>query len=218
MEAGLAHVGAEIVWLPDNPVLDTRLAGHADLSVFFPDDTTAVVAEGMYSYFVKYLTKREYTVILSAPQGKRYPSDAGLCVCRTGRYIIYNSKTTDPNLLPRLHGILIDVPQGYTKCSVCVVNHEAIITADDVIASRAASDGMDVLHIEPGHILLEGFDTGFIGGASFLLNDTTLAFTGSLDAHPDKARIKAFLQKHGVEPYFVTDDPIFDIGGAVSLP
>ena len=164
------------------------------------------------------LTNRGFEVIPISGQAARYPADAGLCVCRTGKTTIYNSKTVSECLKPYLNGVLIDVPQGYTKCSVCVVTVSAIITADEVIAERCSSANMDVLRLSPGHITLEGYDYGFIGGAAFLLDDRTLAFTGTLDEHPDRDRILDFLQRHGVSAVFLTESPIFDIGGAVRLP
>ena len=218
LDAPLADLGADVFWLPDNPDIDPRLSGHADLSVVFPAPKTSVAAQGIYPFIVNYLTYRGYTVTQSGPQGASYPAVAGLCVCVVGRYTIYNSKTVDPLLAPLLTDTRIDVPQGFTKCSVCVVSDEAIITADDVIARRASKAGIDVLHIAPGMIRLEGFDTGFIGGASFLLNEDTLAFTGTLDGHTDKDRITAFLRKHAVRPVYLTKAPVFDIGGAVTLP
>lgn len=218
LESALSRYGADVLWLPDDPDVDPRLAGHADLCVFYPGGGAVFAAPGVYDLLVNYLTNRGYAVLRSAGQGQRYPRDAGLCVCTTGEYTIYNSKTIDPALLGQLAGGRIDVPQGYTKCSVCVVASDAIITADDVIASRAASAGMDVLKIAPGYILLDGFDYGFIGGASFKLDADTLAFTGTLDAHPDQAAIAAFLKKHGLRAVYLTDGPLFDIGGAVALP
>lgn len=218
LEKSLENQGISAVWLPDNPDIDPRLAGHADLSVFMPSAGTLVVAKGIYPHIVNYLTNRGYSVITSHEQGKVYPTDAGLCVCATGRYTIYNPKTVDAAAAPLITGVPIRVSQGYAKCSVCVVADDAIITADSAIASRAADAGMDVCKIQPGHIFLEGFDYGFIGGASFLIDEKHLAFTGTLGQHPDKEHIFAFLAKHGVRPLFLTNEPIFDIGGAVALP
>lgn len=223
LENGLRDLGQSVFWLPDNPDVDPRLAGHADLSLFRPDSRSIVTAEGMYNELVNILTdighnnNNVYALHKGIAQGKCYPADAGLCVCATGKYTIYNPKTIDPVAREYLSGTLIEVTQGYTKCSVSVVSDDAIITADDVIASRAAGAGMDVLKIAPGNILLKGFDHGFIGGATFLLKEDTLAFTGTLEKHPDKDQIMKFLQKHGVKPVFLTDEPIFDIGGAISV-
>ena len=183
-----------------------------------PKAGTAVVAPQVYSYLVNYLTNRGYAVFGASPQEERYPKDAGLCVCRVGKHIICNPKTVDPVLRAFLTGSLIDVKQGYTKCSVCVISDEAVITSDTVIAKRAAQHNIDVLQIAPGDIRLDGFPTGFIGGASFLIDDHTMAFTGTLQQHPDQERILSFLKNHGIRPVFLTEEPIFDIGGAVPLP
>ena len=213
----LNRLGVEVIWMPDNPDVDPRLAGHADLSVFSAENTV-IAAKGLHPYIVKYLTCGADILEAEKKQESLYPNDALLCACYTGKYLIYNPKTVDSSILKNLHSELIPVNQGYTKCSVCVVAKDAIITSDRAIASKALQVGMDVLLIEPGHIKLDGFDYGFIGGATFLINEKMLAFTGTLTAHPDKNRILAFLKTHHLEPVFLTDDPIFDIGGAVALP
>lgn len=218
LQEPLCARGTDVLWLPDNPDIDPRLAGHADLCVYRASDRTVFCAQGIYDHFVNYVTNRGYELRVIGQQGSKYPADAGLCLCAVGHNVIYNERTADPAVLPYLSGTLVDVPQGYTKCSVCVVSDDAIITADDVIARRAASAGLDVLKISPGHIVLEGFDTGFIGGASFLIADRTLVFTGTLDMHPDADAIDRFLAKHGVRAVYLTDEPVFDIGGAVALP
>lgn len=217
LEKSLCRLGTEILWLPDNPNVDIRLAGHADLSLY-AQSYTIVAAKGVYSYIVNCLTSPGVSTLEAWEQGDTYPHDAGLCVCSTGKYDIFNPKTIDPNVRKTLNGVPVHVNQGYTKCSVCVVSPDGIITSDSAIASKALAAGMDVLRITPGHIHLDGFDYGFIGGAAFLLNADTLAFTGSLAAHPDESAILAFLKKNDVKPIFLTDIPIFDIGGAISIP
>lgn len=213
----LNQLGAEVIWMPDNPDVDPRLAGHADLSVFSTENTVIAV-KGIYSYLVNNLTSRAAIIESEKRQGYLYPDDAALCACDTGKYLIYNPKTVDSSILKCARRELIPVNQGYTKCSVCVVSKDAFITSDCAIASKALQVGMDVLLVEPGHIELDGFDYGFIGGATFLINEKLLAFTGTLTAHPDREKILAFLKKHHLEPVFLTDEPIFDIGGAVALP
>lgn len=217
LEHGQRIDPSSVFWLPDNPALDRRVAGHADLSIFRADDHTILAAEGICPYIVNFLSIRGYSVYIASRQGAKYPKDAGLCVCTTGKYTIYNPKTVDPFVRRFLTGRCIEVTQGYTKCSVCVVTDEAIITADRIIAERAQSAGLDVLRIEPGHIFLEGFKTGFIGGASYKSDERTVAFTGLLDSHPDKNRILRFLKKHDMTPVYLTGEPLFDMGGAVRV-
>lgn len=217
LEEALREQEAQVLWLPDNPDVDERLGGHADLSVF-SGDSVIVACKKIYSHIVNSLTCKSVILETSVKQRPIYPMDATLCACSTGKYLIYNPKTADPLIPEQTKLIPIPVNQGYSNCSVCVVSNDAIITADDVIASRAERAGMDVLNIRPGHIKLEGFDYGFIGGASFLLDTGRIAFTGTLSEHPDESRILAFLETHGLEPVFLTKTQIFDIGGAVALP
>ena len=113
--------------------------------------------------------------------------------------------------------VQISSRQGYSRCSVCVVNDNAIITADEGICRSAEARGVDVLKIRPGYIDLPGFDYGFIGGASFKISDTKLAFTGRLDRHPDAERIIEFVSLHNVDIVYITDKPAFDIGGVIPI-
>lgn len=216
LEKALREQNAQVLWLPDNPDVDERLAGHADLCVF-SENNIIIATKEAYSTIVNSLTSEAVKIKSSRNQGPVYPMDAALCACSTGKYILYNPKTVDPLIPKYTNSIPIPVNQGYTNCSVCVISNDAIITADDGIASRAAKEGIDVLKIRYGHIQLEGFDYGFIGGASFLLDTKTIAFTGLLTEHPDEARILAFLEKYGLKPVYLTKTPLFDIGGAVGL-
>jgi len=217
LENRLRKLDTEVIWLPDNPYLDSRLAGHADLNVFCKE-SFVLASKWAYPYIVNSLTPYAVAVESALEQSAMYPADAGLCACWTGKHLIYNPRTADPMIPANVSGDHIAVKQGYTKCSVCVVSDDAIITSDHAVAQKAANAGLDVLEVSPAYVVLEGFDYGFIGGATFKINKRQLAFTGTLSEHPDKERIYGFLAKHGIEPVFLTNLPIFDIGGAVALP
>ena len=116
--------------------------------------------------------------------GPDYPQDIIYNACSTGKYFIHNLKYTAPELLEaaeRLDLRKVNVSQGYAKCSTCVVSEDAIITYDRGIARATRAAGLDVLTIEPGHVELPGYDTGFIGGASGLVRDLRNA-TGAAGA------------------------------------
>ena len=207
LEKPLAALGVCAYWLPDNPNVDARLSGHADLMLLD-------LGGGRVLTYLDSLPDIGLEVVKVEGQGRAYPDDARLCACVVGRFCIHDLRISDPHIT----GFeLIQVRQGYARCSTCVVDESSIITSDAGIAKAAARHGIDVLGIRPGYIELEGFDTGFIGGASFKLSPEHLAFTGRLDAHPDRARIEDFLRERGVEPVYLTDMPAFDIGSAVPL-
>lgn len=218
LEPALLARGVEPLWLPDTPGVDTRLAGHADLALFHAGGAT-VVSAGTPDADDD-LARRGFTVLRAgSPLGKTYPLDARLCGCLVETVFLHDERITDRAVLRALpDGVKIArTRQGYTKCAACVVDSRSIITADAGVARAAEGAGLDVLRIAPGHIELESFGHGFIGGAAFKLARDTLAFTGRMDAHPDWARMEAFLRSRSVEPAFLTDMPAFDIGSALPL-
>lgn len=111
----------------------------------------------------------------------------------------------------------VNVNQGYTRCSTLVVNDKAVITADKSIEKGMKNYGVEVLLISAGNIVLEGFDYGFIGGASFSDNNT-IYFFGDITKHPDYNKIKEFTSKHNsIIEILCKTQPLTDIGGAVLI-
>ena len=132
---------------------------------------------------------------------------------------------------------IIDVPQGYTKCNTLIVDEYSIITSDvgiynscygrphltgnDAAAedcksciSGSPAPQLEVLLIEKGHIKLQGFDYGFIGGASGRVGDTII-FNGDITQHPDYEKITAFIESRGLKIKHFTGYPLEDIGSII---
>lgn len=217
LEKPLCALGVTVFWMKDNLHLDKRLAGHADLSALKLDGKRIIASGNIYESedIVNYLTKCGYELIpLKKCQARSYPDDASLCACIIGKRIIHNLHCTEPSVLKNFNGEKIHVNQGYAKCSACVINDNAMITADIGIATAAENCGIDVLRIKPGGIILEGFDYGFIGGATILLEDAVF-ITGMISDKHDKKLIESFINEHGKRLICLTSNPAFDIGGAI---
>jgi hypothetical protein len=146
--------------------------------------------------------------------GKDYPSDVLFNALPLKKHIYGLSAALSRELtkLAQKNGMeIINVRQGYTKCSVCKVTEFAIITADWGIAKEAQARGVDVLKIQVGHVRLDGYDCGFIGGASGA-DEKSVFFCGDILSHPDGEAIKTFCRKHGKECISLSNEPLFDVG------
>ena len=147
--------------------------------------------------------------------GYSYPADIAFNAACTGRYFIHNTGYTSKRLLAaaKSKGMdIIHVNQGYTKCNTAIIDASSIITSDNGIY-KAASPQLEVLLINPGHILLRGFDYGFIGGTCGRIGNEII-FNGDISAHPDYDRIQAFIRDRGLNiKYF--DYPLEDIGSII---
>ena len=220
---GLHKLHISTIFVPNNPNIDTRLSGHADLSVLH------VGGEGIFlAPYLKGSELEEKLTALGAEnffpqlvQNDTYPNDAQFNICLAGKTAFCNRETSSStivNYLTNVEGFTgVYGRQGYARCSMCVVQHNALITSDPGLYKAAVNCGFDVLKIAPGGIELPGFQYGFIGGATFKLAADTLAFTGVLDQLQDRDRILAFLEAHNVKPVYITDIPLFDIGSAIPL-
>lgn len=172
--------------------------------------------------------------------GYEYPDDVPYNAVVTDRFLIHNTELTSHEVLERARfaGLqIINVRQGYTRCSCLPVGSNAFITADEGIAkslrawnemirSEAASavadgdddeaaslmnDMIDILLIRQGYVHLEGFDHGFIGGTAGAVGKK-IYFNGDLTEHPDSDIIVRFIEEHGYEPIWFADEPLTDIG------
>ena len=197
--------GIELLPIPEASELDPRISSHADLNLLH---LNAQVFAARGDAYIPLPVSCSSILRMRNNEG-----DSALNICIVGDYVICSEKSAAivPNWLKH-----IAVKQRYARCSTCVVDEHSIITADPGIAA-ACTGALDVLQIEPGYIELPGFDYGFLGGCSFKLSAHELAFTGTLHAHPDERRILDFLSARSVEPVYLTDGPLLDIGSAVPV-
>ena len=115
---------------------------------------------------------------------------------------------------------MINVNQGYTACSCVKVSDNAIITSDKSIIRALKNTDINTLEISDGKISLLGAkrgETGFIGGASTMLDKNNLLFFGNIKEHPDYNKIKDFCYSRGVLINYIEEIALSDIGGAVLL-
>lgn len=223
LDKAVKKCGIFPLYVPDNPHVDPRLSGHADLSVFHAGGKTVCLAP--YLRGTAFAAQLEsFGVSLhyaDIAQSLKYPDDAQLNIAAVGKHLIYGKKTAYKRVVDCLtngRGFYgVPVKQGYSKCSVLPIDEHSIITQDRGIAAAAMAAGLDVLLIGNGFVSLDGFEYGFLGGAGFKLSTDALAFTGTLDAHPDKARILDFLEERGVHAVYLTGLPVFDIGSAIQI-
>ena len=222
LDSALRERGLSPLYVPDNPYVDERLSGHADLSVLHIGGNRLVLAPFLKNtHFSDELKELGYDIVYpEIKMGREYPADAMLNICVCGSLFFYNPKTADRSCVELLSSAGLEgleVKQGYTKCSICVVDESSIITSDRGIHSTALKAGFDSLLISDGNIELEGFPYGFIGGSGFKASAGKLAFTGLVNAHPHAEKILDFLKSRGIEPVFLTDGTIFDIGSILPL-
>ncbi|MDB8792035.1 hypothetical protein PN398_15030, partial [Romboutsia sp. 1001216sp1] len=154
------------------------------------------------------------------PIESKYPNNIQYNVCLFGKYAIHNFDYTDKNILKYIKEnnlTMINVNQGYTKCSVCIVDENSIITSDEGIYKEVIKHNIDCLLISKGNIDLFNMNYGFIGGCSGLISHKELAFYGNIKLHPDYDKIYDFVKSKNKEIISLSDEKLLDLGSLIPI-
>jgi hypothetical protein len=224
----LKRFGIEPITVNPCPDIQPQVSAHPDMLfhhvgnnkiVYYNSDSNRDVYERLKELGFELIP-------ISKKLAKEYPEDIALNAARIGNYIFCKMGNTATELLDYYNldyynneNIkIIDIKQGYAKCSVCVVSENAIITADKSIAKAAMNVGIDVLLIKEGFIKLNGYNYGFIGGCCGKLSENILAFCGNIKKHPEYNRIQDFLKEHNVSIIILDEkSELHDIGSIIPL-
>lgn len=220
-QESLAAKGFEIIKLPAYGGLQSPVSAHPDMLIFIGGGK-AFCHEKYYKVAKKQIDKIlslvDFSLVLSDERwDAEYPHDVLFNAARVGDKLICSKKSTS-RLLLCLYGEenVIDTKQGYAKCSTCTVGENGIITADKSIAKAAEREGIDVLLLPDSCTRLDGYDTGFIGGASGDDGENVF-FCGDISRHPEYLRIQEFCQKHGRDVVSLSDNELYDYGSLIFI-
>lgn len=221
-EKTLEAYGYSTIKLPPCPTLSESVSAHPDMLVFLGNK---LFCHGEYYRIAKRVIDKIAMItgldlVLSDEEySEKYPNDVLFNAVELDDHLFCLEAHTSKLIKKYVENKeleLVNVRQGYAKCSTCIVDDHSIITADTGICNVAQSHGFDVLKISPGHIDLDGCSYGFIGGSSGA-DDENVFFSGSLELHPDGQRIIDFCRSHGKNAISLSDDRLYDVGSLIFI-
>ena len=222
LESALKKYADTIIKLPPFSRLAKPVSSHPDMLIFEYGDKIYTWKE----YFdenpqvFKELSSAGYKIAaIGESASAKYPCDVRLNCARVGNYVIANTRHVSSvisQLALENRLVLLHTNQGYAKCSTVTVSENSLITADESIYRAATDAGLDALKINSGNVRLDGYDTGFIGGATAVTENHVL-FCGNLHSHPDAEKIASFCQSHGKNAVSLTNGALYDYGTVMML-
>lgn len=207
-----------VIYTKPIDILYDAVKGHTDMQIHYVGNKRFVCAAECYDYYRNQLPP-EYEIICGKkPLQNKYPHDVLYNAAVIGDFAVCNKQyTSDEILLEYQDKTILNVKQGYAKCSTAVISKNAAITADNSIYKVLKKNGIDVLKIQPGSILLNGVSYGFIGGVCGLIASDCLAVNGNLSLHPDVDKIHHFCKQHGVNILQLNNEELYDVGSIVTF-
>lgn len=211
-------LGINVRFLPENPLIDSKLKKHIDLSLLHLGNKHFISADTISkSIALDGANIQKYSGEISG----KYPNDCRLCAVIGNDFIITGNRDLASQNIGKenLRKNFIITKQGYAKCCVAIVDHNSLITSDKGIAKTLKSykDRFNVLEISQGYFELENFPYGFIGGSCAKISKDILMFTGSIKSHPDYYSIKSFLRNMSIYIETLTGKNAFDIGSMIPI-
>lgn len=203
----------------NNLSVQKDLAFHPDLQICHLGENNFVVSLENYDYY-KELLPNANLIKGDRKLYFKYPNDCYYNSVFLGENLICNKKCTDNNILDYAKVKkyrIIDVNQGYTKCSVLPLNKSSVLTSDLGIKETLEQFDFDVFYIDPTQIYLAGYNNGFIGGCGFMMSENELFIAGNISKAKEFNNLIEFLRKLKINLYYIEKIPIMDYGSFIVI-
>lgn len=220
MICSLQGKGFNILKMPPATYLSAPVASHADMLIFM--GYGRLVCHRRYyaenKDIIDLIARASSLEVMLSDENTdgKYPHDVLFnCLTLKDQGVLLCNKKTVSRLILDLaaeHGAtVLHTNQGYTKCSVCNVSEDAIITSDVSIHGICTQNGIHSLLVSPDGVALAGMSCGFIGGASGSDGRYTY-FCGDITSHPDGQNIKNFCNEYQKPAVSLANTPLYDLG------
>ena len=212
--------GISVIKTLESQHLDNRVSRHTDMLLMNIAPNELLIDSTQKTNIVKYLTIGYSVIELKEIVASPYPKDSALNSLVMGDKFIYCPTAVSDESINRAYEYgykLIAVKQGYVKCSVCPLDCNSAITDDESIYKALIKSGIDCLYINKGSVQLNGFEYGFIGGCTGLIDKDKLLFNGDISLHSNYIKIKRFLSELDITPIIIKGRPLIDIGSIIPL-
>lgn len=155
----------------------------------------------------------------------KYPDDIKYNVCIIGKKAIHNFQYTEPSIKEELikqNYELINTTQGYTNCSIAVIDEKSAIVTDKGLYKILQKHGIDVLYLEYelDIKLLNGANysdkQGFIGGVISRVDDN-IFITGDLNKIDRNNIIRNFIKSKNMNIIEFEGLDVIDYGGIIKI-
>ena len=220
----LKILGYELIEIKKNENIYTEISSHVDIFTCKIGEEL-IVEPSNYNYIKTQAIDSENVIQGNENIGTKYPLDIKYNVCIIGNKAIHNFAYTDLKIKEQLEiqkYEIINTTQGYTNCSIAVIDDNSAIVTDKGLYKILQKHNIDVLYLEyePDIKLLKSDKysdkKGFIGGAISRIDDQIIVF-GDLYQIDSNDKIRKFIENKGLKVIEFKGLDVIDYGGIVRI-
>lgn len=214
----IQDIGYEIIEVQTNQEVYPEISSHADIFACKVRNEIIIEPSQKFKELSNFVYGEEKIRI-------KYPQDIKYNVCIIGNIAIHNLDYTDKILKQKLidnHFELVNTTQGYTNCSIAVINENSAIVTDKGLNKILQKHGIETLYLNERldiKLLKENKYSekkGFIGGCISRLGDKVIIF-GDLDKIDSKNKMRNFINEKGLEIIEFKGLDVIDYGGLIEI-
>ena len=221
----LNSLGYRVINVQTNKNVYDEISSHVDIFGCKIKDKI-VVEPSVYSYLKEEKNDLKNIICGKNKVGLKYPLDVLYNVCCIGENVIHNFKYTDEKILEIIQKEklnMIDINQGYSNCSIAVIDDKSVVVTDKKIAEKLIENDIDVLLLEENlDIKLLKNDgkyskmNGFIGGCMARVKNKIIIL-GDISKIDKEKKIRNFIQSRNLEIVYFNGLDVIDYGGVLVI-
>lgn len=220
----LRNLGYELIEIKKSDSVYPEISSHVDIFACKVKDKI-IVEKSAYKMLKNKLNNDENILISGETMiSYDYPNDIKYNVCIVGNKAIHNFKHTDSKITQELEKNKferINVKQGYSNCSIAVIDEKSIILSDRGLYNNLKNSGLDILFLDyiPDIKLFDengeySQKNGFIGGAISRIDENIVVF-GDLDKIDYYCNIRKFIESRNLKIIDFEGLDVVDYGGVI---
>lgn len=215
----LKELGYSLYELPYNKNLYYEISSHPDIHC----------CKVLDKLFISPNLEIPNSILGNTTLHANYPLDVPYNICILGNKAIHNLKYTDSKILKYLdenNFEKININQGYSKCSIAVIDENSVIVTNEQIAKKLLENNINVLclpYSTQKNIKLyknENLEysnmNGFIGGCISRI-DNFVFISGDLNYIDKDNKIRNFIVERNLKIIDFPNEDIIDYGGIIKI-
>lgn len=221
----LNSLGYRVINIQTNKNVYDEISSHVDIFCCKIKDKV-VLEPSVYKYLKEEKYDLKNVICGKNKVGLKYPLDVLYNVCCIGENVIHNFKYTDEKILEIIQKEklnMIDINQGYSNCSIAVIDDKSVVVTDKKIAEKLIENDIDVLLLEKNldiKLLKNDGDysrmSGFIGGCIARIDNKIVIF-GDISKIDRDNKIQKFIQSRNLELVSFKGVDVVDYGGILII-
>ena len=218
----LKELGFELIEIKPSKNVYEEISSHVDIFTC-KIGNTIIIEPSQYAQIIDKIENKNIKKGREKVSSK-YPEDIKYNVCIIGKKAIHNFKFTDLSVKEELEAHnyeLIPTTQGYTNCSIAVIDDNSAVVTDKGLYKILQKHNVDVIFIKEPDIKLltrKGFSDkkGFIGGVINRIEDSIIV-TGDLRKIDIDDKIREFIERKNLKIIDFKDLDVIDYGGILEI-